>query len=216
MRTVVSNYIPPGAAPTRTGPTLVEDVIIYDTPLQRTGAGIAGTATQLVQGQALYKQSNRIGNPELCNIEQVGQLANGQELLIQALSVEAYFSNVDLYQLLRYCRLQVKVQDAVKFECWAVDLPAGGGVNGSISIDGNAAAATAALANNGLAQASNVFTFQRPIEVAPFRTFEVQMNWTDAPSGMATAPLAQINADEGEKLIRFKIHGIVGKDILSN
>lgn len=213
--------IPPGAPAMREGWSLVQDVIIYDTPLQIVGAANPAVAAgQLRNGEALYNVSGRCGNDELCNLTQVGQLNDRQEFLIEGIAIEVYFSNPDLYQLLRYCRVELQVQRAIKFQGWAVDCAAGGGIAGyrSVSTDANVGPTTVerSVLNNGDPRNGNYYQFTKPIELAPIESFKLYLYWTEDITGLAVSPITQINEDEGEKLIRARLHGIVGKDILSN
>lgn len=212
--TSTQNVIPPGTPPQRQGYLQILTTCLYDTPLMQSGPApaVPGPTTTLRQSQKLFADGQRINNDELCNVTQPGMLGSEQQVAIHAIGMQCFFADYALYHaFIYYSFLKINVQSSQKLVTWTDQAGAGGGVFGQ---DTQAGAGTG-NATNGNPISGNWFHLSEPIIVLPNRTFDVTLDFVQAPPGMLVAPVDQINASDGEKLVRIYLMGTVGRDIVN-
>lgn len=189
--------VPPGRQQ-RVGKTEVLDNLYYDTLL-------FGAGQTLNQENRLFTDAQRTRNDNLCNLKLQGQFTDNRQFAVYRFGMLVWSEdNPDLYDLLVYfSRFHIMMDESQKTILWGDQAGAGGGVYGFDT------GAGAFHLTNGLPASNNQWSFRYPLIIVPEETFEWILKIAQANN---FNPLTDINADEGNRLLRTYIRGVEGRN----
>lgn len=211
-----AGFVPPDQIQ-RFGPGQTLRMVHYDTPLYGAGQQL-GAETQL------FLSPNRLGNDDLCSLQEAGKFSDFKQFAAYGLGFQVYFDQLvdpegqasaeELYDLfVYYTRIHIRYQNAEKQILWSDLLPSGGGVTGYSQTTGSF------HLTNGTPTSDNMFKFGDPMIITPQKTFRLTLKWHSSLESLNGAPaipdpLSRFNAAINvNKLVRIYLHGIEIRDM---
>jgi hypothetical protein len=198
-------YVPASEAQ-RIGKTQVLDMLYYDTLLY-------GAEQDLQAENQLFTSTTRIRNDNLCNLKDIGKFADGKQFAVYCFGAQFWHaSDASIYeQIVYHSRVHVKYRDSEKQIIWLDQAGAGGGLYGMNN------SASAFVLSNGEPTRGNCWLFSKPLIIVPGATFELTHKFMSGRVSGATVtttdPLTAVNADTGDRTLRFYIRGLEGRNV---